>query len=42
MIECIRCQEEHSEKFIQYDFLGDPWCVDCLEEELEINLRGVE
>lgn len=38
MVECINCKEEHKENFVQYDIIGDAWCIDCLNEEMELNV----
>lgn len=32
LIKCINCDQEHKEKFVQYDILGEPWCEDCMME----------
>ena len=38
LVKCINCQEDHNEKFVQQDILGDNWCEDCINEEMELNL----
>lgn len=32
-MECIRCEKELENKEIQYDYMGNEWCEECLEEE---------
>jgi uncharacterized phage protein (TIGR01671 family) len=38
LVKCINCQEDHNEKFAQQDILGDNWCEDCINEEMELNV----
>lgn len=32
-MECVRCQKELHDEEIQYDYAGNEWCKECLDEE---------
>lgn len=31
--ECCRCETELDENTVEYDYMGNEWCKECLDEE---------
>jgi len=34
-MECVRCEKELLEEEIEYDYMGNEWCKECMKEEME-------
>ena len=35
VMECVRCEKELLEEEIEYDYMGNEWCKECMKEEME-------